>query len=115
MKTIIAGSRTIENYRLVEEATKNCGWKPSIVVTGCAKGVDTLGEKWADEHGVIVERFPAEWDKYGKKAGFIRNERMADNAQALILIWDGESKGSAMMLSIAKKKGLKIFEVKLDY
>ena len=115
MKTIIAGSRTIENYKLVEDAVNKCGWKPTIVVSGCARGVDKLGEEWASNHGKVIEKYPADWDKYGKRAGFLRNERMADNAEALILIWDGESKGSQMMLSIAKKKGLKIYEFKLEY
>jgi hypothetical protein len=114
MKTIIAGSRTIENYRLVENAAKECGWKITEVVNGLARGVDSLGGKWAKENKIPVKEFPAEWGTFGKRAGFIRNEQMAKYADALILIWDGESRGSSMMLQIAKATGLKIYEYKIE-
>ena len=93
MKTIIAGSRTIQNYSLIEESVKACGWKITEVVNGLARGVDALGGRWAKEHDVSIKEFPADWDKYGKRAGFLRNEQMAKYAEALILVWDGESRG----------------------
>jgi hypothetical protein len=110
MRVIIAGSRTIGNYRLVEDAVKECGWPITEVVCGKAKGVDTLGESWGFNHQVNIRYFPADWNKFGRKAGFLRNMEMAEYGEALILIWDGESKGSKMMLDIARKKGLKIYE-----
>lgn len=115
MITIIAGSRTILNPRLVENAAKDCGWNITEVVNGLAHGVDELGGQWAKKNKIKIKEFPANWEKFGRKAGFLRNEQMANYAEALILIWDGESKGSKMMLDLAKKKGLKIFEKKLDY
>jgi len=111
MRTIIAGSRSIEDYTLVESAVKNCGWTPTTVVSGCARGVDTSGEQWALRNHVRIDSHPAKWAIYGKKAGFMRNVEMSEVADALILIWDGVSKGSMMMLDIARKKGLKVHEV----
>src|SRR5690606_4428366 len=82
-----------------------------IIVSGAARGGDRLGENWAKENGVEVKQFPAEWDKHGKSAGMIRNKQMAEYATELLLIWDGESKGSAHMKKEAEKRGLKITEI----
>jgi YspA, cpYpsA-related SLOG family len=109
MRTIIAGSRLIINPNVVEEAIKRCGWKPSVVLSGHAMGVDRLGEQWAEDNGVVVELYPAEWGKYGKSAGYKRNVLMADNADALVAVWDGKSRGTGHMIRIARDRGLSVF------
>ncbi len=111
MRTIIAGSRSITNYDLVENYIETAPWRPAVVISGDAAGVDTLAARWAEAKGIKVEHYPAEWDRYGRRAGFIRNSRMADVAEALLLIWDGKSPGSAMMKKIAAAKGLAIHEI----
>jgi hypothetical protein len=108
MKVIIAGSRTITDYQLVEDAVSESGLKITEVVSGRAQGVDTLGEVWAARHSVPVKPFPADWNTHGKSAGPIRNRQMAEYADALILIWDGKSRGSFNMLQTARSCGLKI-------
>ena len=108
MKTIIAGSRSIKDRKLVERAIKESGFKITRIASGTATGVDKLGEQWAARKGIEVNLFPPKWIKYGKGAGPIRNQEMADWADALILIFDGQSKGSLSMLSIAREAGLKI-------
>ena len=110
MKTIIAGSRTIGDYSLVEDAVKACGWDVTTVICGGATGVDTLGAEWAIKNRVTIKSYPAKWNVHGKKAGYIRNVEMAEVGDALILIWDGTSRGSKMMKDIATKKGLRIYE-----
>ena len=55
-----------------------------------------------------VAYFPADWDKYGKAAGFIRNEQMAQNADALVVFWDGKSRGTKNMIELAAKYKLKV-------
>ncbi len=109
MKTIIAGSRTITDYTLVEEAINESGFEITKVISGMAKGVDTLGERWAHYNNIGIHLCPADWKKHGKKAGYIRNIEMADIADALIVIIEGESRGSTHMLEIATKKGLQVF------
>lgn len=109
MRTIIAGSRTVTEYHHVEQAVRDCGWYPSVVISGTARGADKLGEEWARENGVPVERFPADWNKYGKRAGYVRNEWMAEEADSLIVLWDGKSKGTAHMIEIANRYGLDIY------
>jgi len=108
MKTIIAGSRTIEDYELLSKIIKESNFKIDLIVSGGAKGVDELGERYAREHAIPLKLFPADWDKYGKSAGMIRNQQMVDYADSLIAIWDGKSKGTAHTINQAKKKGLQL-------
>lgn len=109
MKVIVAGGRDITNFNLVEEAIVISGFEVSEIVSGKAKGVDTLGEVWALKHNVPVEVFPADWTAHGRSAGPIRNRQMAEYADALIAIWDGESKGTANMIQQARKNKLDVF------
>jgi len=109
MKVIIAGGRDFTNYALVEDAIKCSAFEITQVVSGKAKGVDTLGEVWALANNVPVEAFPADWSQHGRAAGPIRNREMAEYADALIAIWDGESKGTANMIQQARNKRLNVF------
>lgn len=87
---------------------KSCPWQPSVVISGTAPGADRFGEKWAAQHHVSVERFPAAWDLFGKAAGSLRNAQMAEAAEALVAVWDGESAGTRDMIAKAKAAGLKV-------
>lgn len=73
-----------------------------------ARGADLLGEKYAVERGYHVDRYPADWNGLGKRAGYIRNEQMARNADALVAFWDGQSRGTKHMIDLASRYGLKI-------
>ena len=114
MKVIIAGGREINDYELVLKAVLNAGFDITAVVSGGARGVDSLGEKFAEEVGLELFRFPAEWDKYRNAAGPIRNRVMGDFADALIAIWDGKSTGTKDMINYATKKGLKVYVERTD-
>ena len=105
MRVIIAGSRTITNYNLLEAVIEDSGFKIEIVISGHARGVDMLGERWAKKHDLPVLICPARWDLYGKEAGFKRNQQMVDEADAVIVLWDGKSKGTrdTLMRSFTKK------------
>jgi hypothetical protein len=108
VRTIIAGSRTIDDYAMVSAAIA-CSFFPiTEVVCGMAKGVDLLGKQWAEERGIPVIEFPADWEKHGKQAGYLRNIEMAENADALIAITSG-SPGTKHMIKEAHLKGLKVF------
>ena len=109
MKVIIAGSRNFSEYQLVAQAVQASTFVISEVVSGTARGVDRLGQNFAFVHNIPVRRFPANWDKLGKSAGFLRNIQMAEYADALIAIWDGHSSGTKHMIAEAKKRGLKVY------
>lgn len=108
MRTIIAGSRGCTDMGELLAAIADCGWFPTTVISGTARGADRLGEIWANEERVPCERFPPDWGRHGKSAGYKRNEKMADNAEALIALWDGASVGTRHMIDIAQRKGLKV-------
>lgn len=110
MKVIIAGGRNIKDKELVLNSVIKANLEIDEVVCGMAHGVDLLGKELADEREVPVEPFPADWIKHGKAAGPIRNKEMAEYADALILIWDGKSKGSANMKKEMKALGKPIYE-----
>jgi hypothetical protein len=106
MKTIIAGSRSItgeEGYLAVERLLPNVTWPISEVVCGMAVGVDTHGLRWAKTYKIPIASFPANWGKYGKQAGHIRNVEMAIYADALFVVWDGESVGTADMIRLMRQ------------
>lgn len=112
MRTIIAGSRSACCMQELEAAIKLCGWKPTVVLSGTAKGADTLGQIWAVKNRIPLERYPANWNANGRKAGMMRNKVMAANAEALIALWDGESPGTQNMMMEARKAGLRVFMVR---
>ena len=113
MRTIIAGSRTILDRKLVYEILDALDFEISETICGCARGIDTMGTQWAKKKGIPTKHFPANWDKYGKKAGILRNIEMAKNADVLVLI-HRNTPGSLHMLSEAKKKNLTIYEFDLS-
>lgn len=108
-RTIIAGSRIFTDINVVWKATANCPIEITEVVAGGARGIDTLAIEWAKHNNIQFRIFKADWDKYGKSAGPIRNIEMAKNADALLAIWDGSSRGTEHMIQVAKKKGLKVY------
>lgn len=114
MRTIIAGSRDFDDYELLKRTVTSLGWNITQVVSGTARGADKLGEQWAHESGTDLIQFPADWDRYGKRAGPIRNEIMAENADACIIFWDGKSRGTANMISLAKKFKLQLVVIKYN-
>lgn len=109
MRTIIAGSRTILRMSVLETAMERLSFTPSVVISGCAIGVDRLGEAWAMARSIPIDRFPADWTTYGRRAGFIRNALMAENADALVALWDSDSPGTKHMIKCAGDNGLRVF------
>lgn len=113
MRVIIAGGRDVRGAianNLVETAISACGWENEIteVIHGNAAGIDTAADHVCSEKWPVIP-VPAEWDKYGPPAGPIRNEKMASMADALIAVWNGNSRGTRNMIETAKQKGLKVF------
>lgn len=110
MKVIIAGSREFDDYNTL---CKVCDYmlqnQTEIeIVSGTAYGADKLGEKYARERGYALKQFPADWERFGKAGGYVRNVDMAEYADAAIIFWNGRSKGTGHMIDIAKNRGLKL-------
>lgn len=105
----VVGSRSFDDYELLANKLRQC--LPFVLVSGAASGADNLSEKFADEHNLRKIIFPAEWDKYGKRAGFIRNKMIVENADLVIAFWDGVSKGTKNTINLAKKNDVPVYVV----
>lgn len=112
MKIIIAGSRSITDYTALQYAIAQTDFSIGEVVSGCARGPDSLGELWAIQHSIPIHKFPADWGRFGRAAGMYRNADMASYADAAIILWDGESRGTLDMIDKMRRVG-KPFEVYL--
>ena len=113
MITIIAGTRDVpikKACELVCNALEDCGFASDItkVIQGGARGIDRAAKLVCDGF-YETQEVPAQWDKFGHQAGPIRNAEMAEMANALVAVWDGYSSGTRNMISVAKKRGLKVY------
>ena len=107
-RIVVAGCRDYENYddakEYIDFCIQNLRRKYKLVfLSGCCKGADALGERYAKENGFEIEFYPAQWKRYGKSAGPKRNLEMAKNADYVICFWDNKSKGTKSMIESAKK------------
>ncbi len=109
MKTIIAGSRGLNDYLALLNAIDCIDWQITEVISGTCKGADRLGERWARKNKIPISRYYADWKRYGKKAGILRNITMVENAKALLALWDGESKGTEHIITFANALKLKVY------
>ena len=107
-RLVVAGCRDFNDYSVasveIEKHIKKCDANCSvIIVSGCSEGADKLGERYATEHHLNIERYPAEWEKYGRAAGPQRNKKMAQVADGVLVFWDGKSRGTKNMIESAKR------------
>lgn len=119
LKIIIAGGRDFDQYNYLDDVCSSfirlAYWLNTIhhpnnieIVSGTARGADKLGEQYALNNKIPIIRFPADWNTYGKRAGYLRNQEMAKYADVLIAFWDGKSKGTKHMIDLALKHGLEV-------
>ena len=123
LRVIIAGSRNFSDYELLKKSVIEIITKKTMlpdltrIISGGARGADTLGERFANEMGLEISRFIPDWDGLGKRAGYVRNAEMAkfavedDNDGMLIAFWDGQSRGTKHMIDLANKYGLEVHVV----
>lgn len=118
MRLAVVGTRWFEDFdKLVEILDKLRELKEiDVIISGGAEGVDSMAEHYAEVNGIPTEIYHAEWDKYGKGAGFIRNKTIWDNSDMGLAIWDGKSKGTSHSFDIARKQGkiLYVYNYKED-
>ena len=114
MRVIIAGGRDYHNYNTLLDAIVECNFNIQTVVSGGAKGVDALGERYAEGADVPLKIYRADWENNGRAAGPLRNQKMAENADALIALWDGKSRGTKNMIETATKMGLLVYVKRID-
>lgn len=112
MRIVVSGSRDYPNKeQVLDWLERNVSpFTNDTVVVGGARGVDRWAQTWAEDSGIPVDVYPAEWDRLGKVAGYVRNVEMIDGAQRVVCFWDGESPGTkhAIDIALAKRKPLEV-------
>lgn len=125
-RILVCGGRDFKDkdlvYRVLDEICDTRGWKtpedefgnylPSvIVIQGGARGADSYADMWAVINWCEQREFPADWDKYGKKAGYIRNQQMLDEGKPNLVVAFPGGKGTRMMIELARKAGVEVIAV----
>lgn len=119
-RMIVAGGRNYSNQNIVnyyiDRVKDVCDSRGLnlVIVCGMATGADTLGRNYAISNGLEVLEFPADWNRYGKSAGYIRNKEMGDVADSAIVFWDGRSKGSKHMIDIMHELRKPVVSISYD-
>jgi len=116
-KLIIAGGRNFTDGALLERvliamADTEYADKAISIVSGMARGADALGYAFAKSHDIVCYEFPADWNQYGKRAGFMRNEDMGRFSDGLLAFWDGQSRGTTHMIDFMKTLGKPVTVIK---
>ena len=106
MKVAVIGSRTFNDYELLRQTLSKL--EITLVVSGGAKGADSLGEEYANANNIPTKIFLPDWDKYGTSAGMLRNSDIINEAEIVVAFWDGESKGCKDAIAKANKLNKKV-------
>lgn len=106
MKVAVVGSRGFSDYKLLSETLDKI--KITMIISGSAKGADTLGEQYAKENNIPTKIFYPDWEKHGKAAGMIRNTDIINEAELVVAFWDQKSNGTRDSIQKAEKAGKKI-------
>ena len=108
MKVLVCGSRTAKSSKPLYDFLDALVPRPTLIISGTAAGGDIFGEIWAYSRKVPIKRFPADWKRYGKSAGFRRNLEMLDEAEMVVAYWDGQSRGTQHTITEGQKRGLRV-------
>lgn len=127
MKVLICGGRDYNDWntfrdkletialerfpRLPEDEYGNWLYGPVTIIHGGARGADSLADQWAVVNWCTIQEFHAEWEKYGKRAGYVRNAQMLTEGKPDLVIAFPGGKGTAMMVKLAKEAGVEVKEV----
>lgn len=106
MKVLVVGSREFSDYSKLENSLDSLyePGKIELIISGGAKGADSLAEVYADVHRIEKSILLPDWDLHGKKAGILRNVKMVDMTDEVVAFWDGESRGTKSTIDYARKK-----------
>lgn len=114
MRVLVCGSRDFNEHGFLTSVLENMAFghhEDDMLIEGEAPGADTLAREWAERRDILVNKFPALWEKYGKRAGYVRNAEMLDKGKPDIVVAFvnkplAESRGTAMMVKLAREAGV---------
>jgi len=118
LRIAVIGGRKFDDYDSMESVLSSFidihKEKDICIVSGGARGADSLAEKYAGENGIKFELYPADWDRFGKIAGFVRNKEMMKGADRVIAFWNGKSSGTKHAIEVAAKNDIPSYVVGFD-
>lgn len=103
-RVVVVGSRDFPDEEMVAEHVTNLP-PDTVVISGGASGVDTWAEQAAEFAGLETDIYPADWEAHGKRAGYVRNRTMVEEADRIVAFWDGESRGTRHSIKLAMESG----------
>jgi hypothetical protein len=109
-RVLVCGGREFNDYELLVEELSLI--LPDVIIHGAARGADSLAGEFAEAMKIPTEVYPADWNKYGKRAGYLRNVQMLEEGKPDLVVAFPGGKGTAMMINLAKKAGVEVTEVK---
>jgi len=109
MKLAVIGSRGFEDYSLLSQKLDEIN--PSEIISGGAKGADTLADRYANEHDIKLTEFKPDYKKYGRGAPHVRNRQIVDASEKVLAFWDGKSRGTLSTLKYAEKQSIEIEKI----
>jgi len=112
MKVAVIGSRSFDDYEELKRVLSKINI--TLLVSGGAKGADSLGERYADENNISKKIYLPNWEKFGKSAGMIRNDDIIKKADIVVAFWDQESKGTLNAINKAKRQNKKLIIINFN-
>lgn len=114
MKIAIIGSREHGNVNLEQEMKKRFGVLTNdIIISGGARGIDTLAALYARKHGMKLLEFRPDYAKFGRGATFVRDRLIVDMADVVVALWNGTSRGTKYTIDYAKKKYVPVILIRI--
>jgi hypothetical protein len=108
MRVLVCGGRDYSDYEKVKEVLD--GIRPTEIIHGNARGADTLGGDYARSNGIECREYPADWDAYGRRAGYVRNSQMLVEGRPELVVAFPGGKGTEMMIKLAKSAGVAVYD-----
>ncbi len=114
MKIAVVGSRSFDDYEFLKKIlnyhTSTLVYPCVQIISGGARGADTLAKQYATEHGLDIQEFIPDWDTHGKSAGYLRNEQIVDACDELVAFFDGKSRGTGHSVELAENAGKPVYK-----
>lgn len=111
MRVLVCGGREFDDYSLMAKTLESLVRPNTMIIQGGAKGADALAKLWAKASNILSVEYPANWNKYGKRAGYLRNKQMLDEGKPDLVVAFPGGKGTANMVKLAEEAGVKVIRI----
>lgn len=103
IRLAVVGSRSFNDYKFLSEILQ--WYDVKLIISGGARGADSLARRFAEEHNLPLREFIPEWGRHGRSAGYLRNEQIVEACDEVVAFWNGKSRGTKHTIDIAEQQG----------